>query len=352
MTVLKTEISSPAPVSLGLELTLLARFPASMLDRACELGMDRGALERAAGLVETDLADPDGRVPKTKMLALWREVLDHAKDPLFGLKIGASLRVHELGLVGYIMGASENLGHALECLVRYGRILADDVQCSLRPGVGTVDFEVAAEVDLIALEQPVVVRLASTLAVAREITGRNVRPVEVRLPQARPADVTPYRDYFQSKVLFEAGAIVLTFAADDLDLPIPDADQGLSRYLEDYARGVMDALPVHGSLVSQIWRILMVRLPAGDPGIETVAATLGLNARTVQRRLKDEGTTYSDLRDVFRHTTARKLLANPRIPIKEIAFLLGYQDLGAFYRAFRRWEDCSPMDYRIARTAH
>ena len=90
----------------------------------------------------------------------------------------------------------------------------------------------------------------------------------------------------------------------------------------------------------------MVRLPAGDPGIDAIAATLGLNTRSVQRRLKDEHTTYRELRDSFRRTTACKLLANPRVPIKEIAFLLGYQDLGAFYRAFRRWEDDSPMDYR------
>ena len=90
----------------------------------------------------------------------------------------------------------------------------------------------------------------------------------------------------------------------------------------------------------------MVRLTAGDPGIDTIAGTLGLNLRTVQRRLKDEGTTYRELRDSFRHTTACKLLTNPRVPIKEIAFLLGYQELGAFYRAFRRWEDDSPMDYR------
>ena len=90
----------------------------------------------------------------------------------------------------------------------------------------------------------------------------------------------------------------------------------------------------------------MVRLPSGDPGIESIAITLGLTPRTLQRHLKDEGTSYRDLRDFFRRTMACQLLSNPKIPIKEIAFLLGYQDLKAFYRAFRRWENHSPMDYR------
>jgi AraC-like DNA-binding protein len=346
---LKTTPPPSNSKSIGLELTVLGRSPATILRRAGELGLDRKVLERAAGLVEADLADPDVRVSKAKVLTLWREISERVGDPLFGLRLGASLRARELGLVGYVMAASENLGHALECLSRYGRILADDLQCTLQLGEETADYEVSAAVDLIALAHPVQARIAGVLAVSRELTGREICPVEVRLPLKRPMDARPYQEYFQSRVLFEASAAGLTFAAADLELPILNADLGLSKYLEDYARGLLEALPVPGSLVNQIWRILMVRLPAGDPGIEAVAETLGLNARTVQRRLKDEGTTYRDLRDFFRQTTAQKLLGNPRIPIKEISFLLGYQDLGAFYRAFRRWENCSPMEYRNTR---
>lgn len=334
-----------------MELTVLARFPKLMLERADAAGLDRHALERASGLVQTDLADPDARIPTSKLRRLWREIIKVVPDPLLGLKFGSSVRTRDLGLVGYIMAASPTLGHALECLARYGRILADDIQIVLRPDTDTVDLEISAPLELTALRQPVASRLASLLAIARELTESDLHPVSARLPQELPGDSAPYRDYFRAVVQFQAGSAGLTFRARDLELPIPAADRALSHYLEDYARGLLKKLPVRDSLLSRIWRILMARLPAGDPGVEAVADTLGVNVRALQRDLKAKGTTYRDLRDSFRRTTACRLLQNRRIPIKEIAFLLGYQDLGAFYRAFRRWELCSPAQYRAGHTS-
>ena len=338
--------SQQLPPAAGMDLTTLARVPGIMLDRAAKAGLDRAALERAAGLAKSDLADPDARIPKTKLYALWREIIRCVDSPLLGLKLGESVRVHDIGLVGYIMASSDTLGNALRSLSRYGRIISEDLTFSLEPRDELVDLEITASVDLVALEHPIISRLSSILASAREITEDDLRPAAVSIPQQAPADPSPFYNFFRCPVQFGAEAAVLSLNAADLDLPIPSADRSLDHYLENYARSILDALPKADSLISQIWRILMVRLPAGDPGIDTIAGTLGLNLRTVQRRLKDEGTTYRELRDSFRHTTACKLLTNPRVPIKEIAFLLGYQELGAFYRAFRRWEDDSPMDYR------
>ena len=329
-----------------MELTVLARVPELLLTRAAAAGLDREALEQAAGLAKADLADPDSRVPKPKLLALWREICRCVNDPLLGLKLGSSFRAREIGLVGYIMAASETLGIALRSLVRYGSIVADDVQFTIHPHGATIDLEVSAPVDLCALEHPIISRIASIFSVAREITESDLRPVAVRLPQSAPPDPAPYHNFFRTKVQFGAGGPVLTLRTEDLELPIPSADIALGHYLEDYASRILRSLPRDNSLAYQIWRILMIRLASGDPGIDTIASTLGLNTRTVQRRLKDQGTNYRELRDSFRRTTACQLLTDPRIPIKEIAFLLGYQDLGAFYRAFRRWEASSPRDYR------
>jgi AraC-like DNA-binding protein len=345
-TILNSHSQHPPHAAAGMELTILARIPQLMLDRAANAGLDRASLERAAGLAESDLSDPDARVPKTKLIALWKEIIRVVDNPLLGLKLGASVCARDIGLVGYIMAASNTLGNALRSLSRYGAIIADDVKFTLEPRGELVDLDITASVELVALAHPIVSRLSSMIAAAREITEVDLHPAAVSVPQPAPADPAPFREFFRCPVQFGSGSAVLTLRSEDLNLPIPSADQALSHYLENYAQSIISALPQQNTLVSQIWRILMVRLPAGDPGIDTIAVTLGLNARTVQRRLKAEGTNYRELRDSFRKTTAQKLLANPRVPIKEIAFLLGYQDLGAFYRAFRRWQDCSPMDYR------
>ncbi len=292
------------------------------------------------------MADPDARIPRIKLLALWREICQRINDPLLGLKLGSAFRARDLGLVGYIMAASGTLDIALRSLVRYSRIIADDVQFAIHPHGATLDLEVSAPVDLSALEHPIISRIASVFAVMREITESDLRPVALRLPQPAPPDPAPYHNFFRTKVRFAAGGPVLTLRTGDLDLPIPSADIALGHYLEDYASKILDSFPSDESLVHRIRRLLMIRLASGDPGIGGIASALGLNARTLQRRLREQGTNYRALCDSFRRATARQLLADPRISIKEISFLLGYQDLGAFYRAFRRWESDSPMDYR------
>lgn len=330
----------------GMELTLLARLPQHLLDRAVKAGLDGTRLRQAAGFAESDLADPDARVSRAKLIALWREICAHVDDPLLGLKLGAAYRAQDLGLIGYIMAASDNLGVALECITRYGRILSDDVQFSLHPGGDTVALDVSAPIDLAVFGHPIVVRLTVVLSIIRDITESDILPVAVHLPLAPPPDPEPYLEFFRVPPHFNSKAAALVLRAGDLRRPIPSADIALSHYLKNYARSILETIPPEGSLAHRIARILMVRLPAGDPGIDAVAVTLGMNTRTVQRRLKQEGTTYRNVRDSFRHSTARQLLGNPGVPIKEIAFLLGYQELGAFYRAFRRWETVSPMDFR------
>jgi AraC-like DNA-binding protein len=89
------------------------------------------------------------------------------------------------------------------------------------------------------------------------------------------------------------------------------------------------------------------RLPdLGQPGIETVARALNLSMRTLQRRLEDEGTTFSGLWDDLRHQRAKRLLLDRRLAIKQVAVMLGFSEPSTFYRAFRRWTGVTPAHFR------
>lgn len=66
----------------------------------------------------------------------------------------------------------------------------------------------------------------------------------------------------------------------------------------------------------------------------------------MQRRLTDAGTNFKDLLTETRREMAREYLVNPSIDIKEVAFLLGYEELNSFYRAFRHWEGDTPSNWR------
>ena len=84
------------------------------------------------------------------------------------------------------------------------------------------------------------------------------------------------------------------------------------------------------------------------PAVEKVAKALGLSPRTLQRRLGDQGTTYQKLLDEVRHLSARRLLAHTDLGAGEVAFLLGFEELNSFTRAFHGWEGTTPARWRAS----
>ena len=93
-------------------------------------------------------------------------------------------------------------------------------------------------------------------------------------------------------------------------------------------------------------QVLCRLLPQGEPKREMVAQTLHLSQRTLQRRLQEEGTSFQALLDDTRRELAEQYLAQPRMTLLEIAYLLGFADPSNFFRAFRRWFDATPGEYR------
>ncbi|MNN59171.1 HTH-type transcriptional regulator VirS [compost metagenome] len=87
-------------------------------------------------------------------------------------------------------------------------------------------------------------------------------------------------------------------------------------------------------------------LSGGRPDMQAVAKELGMSDRTLQRRLTEENTTFKQLLTQTRHEQAREYLADPSLEIKEVAFMIGFEDQNSFYRAFRLWEGDPPSNWR------
>lgn len=112
----------------------------------------------------------------------------------------------------------------------------------------------------------------------------------------------------------------------------------LDRSLDEQQRG--------RSIAETVKWIMKRSLTGGRPDVQAVAGELGMSDRTLQRRLADEGTSFKQLLLQARHEQAREYLADPSLDIKEVAFLVGYEDQNSFYRAFRHWEGETPANWR------
>ncbi len=330
--------------------TMLARAPRFVLTHAEELGLERRAMLRGSGLSETELSDPDSRIQVRKWLDLWRFIAASTGDPDVGLRLGSRLGVREVGLLGYLMQHSATLGGALDRFARFFELWRESRAPRYRLAADRVEIGWSARLLSPLLERAVSDwMLSGLLSVLRGVTGRDLTPLEVQVPYARADhDLGAVRRFFAAPLRFQSPVGQLVLRRSDLDVPIQTADIELGRYLEQHATHILEGMVPGADVTGKVQRALWEGLKAGEVSLEEIASRLAMSPRTLQRRLNDESTSFSELRDEFRHEMANQLLGETELSIYEVAFLLGYSEPSTFYRAFRRWEGASPLQFRLA----
>jgi AraC-like DNA-binding protein len=169
--------------------------------------------------------------------------------------------------------------------------------------------------------------------------------LQVRLAHTRPADVQAHAQCFACQLLFDAECYGLLLPHDLLAQPLLQANPGLQQVLQGHAEALLARLP-GASLSSRVVSLLSRQLAHGEPDRASLASSLNLSERTLQRRLADEGSSYQKLLGDTRRLLAERYLGEGRLPATEIALLLGYSEPSVFFRAFRQWTGLTPGEYR------
>ena len=324
------------------------RLALVLLERAPRLGVARATLLRDAQLDERQLRDPSGRIPLAAVARLWRSVASHVPDPTVGLRVGADIHVREFGIVGYAMAFSSTVASALRRVSRYSRILSNAHALIMETKGEATWVRLEMQPELHAFRLAVDYRLAAVLSACREIAASPVAPLLVQLPYRRPSDVTAYERFFGGPLEFGALGSALLLRNDDLARPNALADNKLTSYLDRLAEQVLTSVGGEGTLRERVRRALWSELAEGVPALGDFARTLGISDRTLQRQLREVGTTFAALLTELRREMAPALLLDGKLAVSEVAFLLGYEDPSAFRRAFHRWFGRSPRAYRGA----
>lgn len=328
--------------------TVLAGLPANVLAGAGALGLDVDALMRVAGVTADEIADPDARIAESKFLAVLDAIEQHPHVPDFGLRLSALFRYEALGAVGYAVGASEDLGQALRTLERFAKLLHAEAAHELTTSGTEAHFGRALEPRYASMRQATSHALGGTLVLARALTGRDdLLPTRVSLQHPPPENRPRYDEFFGIAVEFEAAATSIAFPVGALSLPVVRHDPSLFAYLARHADAMLARLPSREpTTVDRVRASVTELLRTGTLTQELVARRLATSERTLQRRLGEEAATFGGVVEDVRRELASRYLREPGLPVYEIALLLGYSEPSAFFRAFRRWEDCTPLEYR------
>jgi AraC-like DNA-binding protein len=185
--------------------------------------------------------------------------------------------------------------------------------------------------------------LAGTFNFLRELAGPAWLPAEIFIPHARPRDVAPYRRLLKVQPRFDAEFCAIRFDARWLAHPVENADP--ARRTSALAR-LEAAGP--GEFRDRVMRAVRTVLLHGKHSGDDVAQMLSMHRRTLNRRLKAQGTTFQRVLDQVRFDVACHLLGQSDIPLDDVAATLGYAGVSPFMRTFRRWAGTTPGQWRRA----
>ncbi|MEB0079111.1 AraC family transcriptional regulator [Pseudomonas sp. CCI3.2] len=315
--------------------------------RSLELdGLDCRVLFKELGLDYSDLDNPDARFPQDSLTRLWQRAVALSGNPAIGLNMAKVVRPGSFSVAGYALMSSQTLKDGFSRLVRYQRIIAESADLSFRLLAEGYALILTVHGDhLPPTRQSAEASMASVLAFCSWLTGRTLQPRQVLIQGDPPKNMEPYKQAFHAPMTFNAPYDALVFDRADMDAPLPTANEAMAQ-LHDRFAGEYLARFSESRVTHQARQVLCRLLPQGEPKREMVAQRLHLSQRTLQRRLQEEGTSFQTLLDDTRRELAEQYLAQPQMTLLEIAYLLGFADPSNFFRAFRRWFDATPGEYR------
>ncbi|MGG4166486.1 helix-turn-helix domain-containing protein [Rossellomorea vietnamensis] len=206
------------------------------------------------------------------------------------------------------------------------------------------------DLDWLYIEEPgppmlVGITLAFLLELGRRGTGQHLTARLVKFSH-QMGDIQALENYFGCHIQSGANCNRLTLDREDLDRPFVTYNAELLEILTPVMDQSLDEQSRSISFTEKVKWILKRSLAGGRPDLQTVAWELGMSDRTLQRRLTDEGISFKNLLTQVRHELAREYLADSSFDIKEVAFMIGYEDHNSFYRAFHKWEGDTPSNWR------
>jgi AraC-like DNA-binding protein len=323
----------------------LVPLPAMLLDRLARVGMDVDAILSRAKLPRSRFngAAPHGTT--AEFFALWRAVEENARGEDLGLRLGAQTPSHQQTIASLAALHSLTLGEGLEKLARYKRLVCpEQITIRVARGEARIRFEW-----LLAEGHPPAMLIdcifASIVDLARRGTGTPLKARRLELTRRR-ANEAMLRRHFGCETRFDAPFD--TIVLDDKALALPMVTRN-AQLLALIVPGLESALEKDGSsrtLADDVRSALHQGICGERPAVGKVAKLLGMSPRTLQRRLGELGTSYQKVLDDVRRRSARRLLANTDLGAGEVAFLLGFEELNSFTRAFHAWEGTTPTRWR------
>jgi AraC-like DNA-binding protein len=312
-----------------------------------QLGLNPQQLLSSVGLRRKLLADPESRIPLASAISLLEESARVSGCESFGLRMAELRQPADIGVVSVLLTHQRTLRDALQVLMQYQHLMNESLAIYIEDAGSTVilrqeivgDFPTAAR-------QGAELAIGVLFRLCEALLAQHWHPINVTFTHAAPKDVQLHRRLFRCRLQFGGEFNGISCASADLDYPNPLGDPAMARN----AARLVETLPASASskpsVIMEVRKAIYVGLPMGRATIDQVAQSLGMNVRTLQRRLDDNARTFSDLTDEVRRELVLRYMENLQYSIGRIAELLGYSVMSSFTRWFKAQFGLAPEKWR------
>ncbi len=308
--------------------------------------MEERGIAADVSLAGTDIDLSSERVTYKQRIHQLSNMLDLVGMNGVWLESPRTVSISDYGLLGYAMMSSATLEQAVQIAVKYHKM------------AGAL-FELAFEVD----GDEAVLRIDHLLPGGRVaqytveelfggisrliglLLGRDHTPTRILLNYEAPEYAEKHLQCFRCPVIFNQTSCQYRFSREELSESLAEADASTAQICEESCRKLLNQMEIEDDIISRICHLLL-STPGEFPKLDAVAQRLSLGARTLRRRLNDLGTSYQRILDDVRRELAIEYLRTTNLTVQEIAELLGYSEVTNFRRAFMRWVELSPYQYR------
>lgn len=326
--------------------------PAAIIPAILDLAIkNRINVERIFSRADVDPAvvGPDGAfVSIEQQLKIFDAAYQEMNNPAFGIMLGESIQYHSLDLVGQLVATSRNVQEALDGLFQFKDLVtpfttftltSKGLESSLVYSIDStmVKHNLAVHHDVVA---------ATIVSIANAIIPNGLNLRKVCFVHAQPEYMEHYQRVFGVAVEFGCLRNELIFNKSVLQEPLLTSYPEYHDGVKVLAQEKLKTIENRESLSAKVAYYISRNLGVSSTLLEDVAEHFNMTPRTLQRKLKQEETSFVALRDKCRHSRALRDLSDPSVEIEELAENLGFSDTSNFYHAFKRWQGVSPGVYR------
>jgi AraC-like DNA-binding protein len=312
------------------------------------LAVEPTAVLAEFGLAESFFDDPENTLSTAMAGRLIGRCVECTGCEHFGLLLGQHASASSLGALGYLAQSSSTVGEALTVLARNfevqdqgGAVLVEVEGDRAILGYTVLGTEVES------LDQIMACAIAIATNLLRSFFGPPWRPDQVLFAFARPRKLAPYQRFFGVVPNFDMERAGVVFHSRQLGAPTYSADLLLHKLMAERVRELKQGSV--NDIAGQVRRLLRTMVMSSNCSLDAVAVQVGMQRRTLSRKLAIAGTTFRELQKDASQEVACQLLENTRMPVTDIAATLRYAEPAAFTRAFQRWSGLTPTQWRTSR---